>query len=328
MLASRHGRYAFGVSLLDRTGLFGHAPDWGDPFQPAVAQRAEALRRLAGPEPSALRRLIRDARAHPDFFDHAWCVADPDGVIAATALLAPQPGNTLHALLTRGATDAAIPALGRLLATALDSARGRGRAMAQALVEPARGRELRVLEAAGMRRLATLGYYERALPRRGRVASSWPEGASITACDVHAEHARDELASLLQATYEATLDCPALAGMRTPAETLEGHLATHAVDPDLWTMVRLGGRAAAISMCAPLPGTDAAELVYFGVAAWARGRGIGPALLQHSIGRLEHRGMRSLHLACDEANAPALHLYHNAGFHRTMRRVAYVHALR
>jgi ribosomal protein S18 acetylase RimI-like enzyme len=81
-------------------------------------------------------------------------------------------------------------------------------------------------------------------------------------------------------------------------------------------------------MCAPLPGTDAAELVYFGVAAWARGRGIGPALLQHSIGRLEHRGMRSLHLACDEANAPALHLYHNAGFHRTMRRVAYVHALR
>jgi GNAT superfamily N-acetyltransferase len=316
------------VSLLDRTGLFGHAPDWGEPFQPSVAQRAEALRRLAGPDPSVLRRLIRDARADSTFFQHAWCVADPDGCIGATALLAPQAGNTLHALLTRGTSDAAIPALGRLLARALAGAHGLGRAMAQALVEPARGRELRVLEAAGMRRLATLGYYERALPRRGRVAASWPSGASITACDVHSEAGLATLSELLQATYEATLDCPALAGMRTPAETLEGHLATHAVDPDLWTMVWLEGRPAAVSMCAPLPGTDAAELVYFGVARWARGRGIGPALLQHSIGRLEHRAVRSLHLACDEANIPALHLYHNAGFHRTMRRVAFIHALR
>ncbi|RLS52539.1 MAG: hypothetical protein DWH93_00875, partial [Planctomycetota bacterium] len=78
------------MSLLDRTGLFGHAPDWGQPFQPSASQRAEALRRLAGPDPGVLRRLIRDARADPTFFDHAWCVADPDGCIGATALLAPQ----------------------------------------------------------------------------------------------------------------------------------------------------------------------------------------------------------------------------------------------
>jgi len=179
-----------------------------------------------------------------------------------------------------------------------------------------------------MRRLATLGYYERALPRRGRVAASWPSGASITACDLHTPQGHATLAALLQATYEATHDCPALAGVRTAQETLDGHLATHAADPDLWTMVWLDGRAAAVSMCAPLPGDDAAELVYFGVAHWARGLGIGPALLQHSIGRLEARGVRSLHLACDEANDPALRLYHNAGFHRAMRRVAFIHALR
>jgi len=327
-LAIPSPRYALEVSLLDRTGLFGHAPDWGEPFQPSISQRAEALRRLAGPDPAVLRRLIRDARADPNFFQHAWCVADPEGCLGATALLAPQAGNTLQALVTHGTTDAAIPALGRLLARALDGAHGQGRAMAQALLEPARGRELRVLHAAGMRRLATLGYYERALPRRGRVAASWPDGASITACDVHSDQGRTTLSEVLQSTYEATLDCPALAGLRTPQETLEGHLATHAVDPDLWTMVWLEGRPAAVSMCALLPGTDAAELVYLGVVRPARGRGIGPALLQHTIGRLEHRGVRSLHLACDEANAPALHLYHNAGFHRTMRRIAFMHALR
>jgi GNAT superfamily N-acetyltransferase len=202
-----------GVSLLDRSGLFGHAPDWGEPFQPSVSQRAEALRRLAGPDPGALRRLIRDARADPAFFAHAWCVADPDGCIEATALLAPQAGNTLHALITRGSSDTAIPALGRLLSRALFSAQGLGRAMAQALIEPARARDIRVLQTAGMHRLATLGYYERALPRRGRIAASWPDGASITACDVHSDDGLATFSALLHATYEATLDCPALAGM-------------------------------------------------------------------------------------------------------------------
>lgn len=187
---------------------------------------------------------------------------------------------------------------------------------------------MRVLEAAGMARLATLGYYERALPRRGRVATSWPAGATITACDVLTAGGRAELSELLQQTYDGTLDCPGLAGLRTTEEILQGHLATHAVEPDLWSIVRLEGKPVAVSMCSPLPFGEAAELVYFGVASNARGLGIGPALLQHSLGRLEHRGILAVHLACDESNAPALRMYRNAGFERTVRRVAYVRPMR
>ncbi|NCZ71658.1 MAG: hypothetical protein EBY80_16165 [Actinobacteria bacterium] len=32
------------MSLLDRTGLFGHAPDWGEPFQPSGFAEAIADR--------------------------------------------------------------------------------------------------------------------------------------------------------------------------------------------------------------------------------------------------------------------------------------------
>ncbi len=316
------------MSLLDRTGLFGSAPSWGAPFRPSVAQRSEALRALARHDPTALRRLIRDARAASDFFAQAWCLAEPDGSIGATALLAPHAGNTLHAMMTRGHTDAMVEPLGELLRTAVAGAQGCGRAMVQALVEPTRRREWRVLCASGMTQLATLGYYERLLPRRGRVAAEWPAGATISACDVHTDAGRATLGALLQETYRDTRDCPALTGMRTPDETLDGHITNHAVEPDLWSLVWLEGRPAAVSLVAPIPDCDSAEIVYFGVAAWARGQGLGPALLQHALGRLEHRGMRSVHLACDEANEPAIRMYHNAGFHRTIRRIAFVQSLR
>ena len=93
-------------------------------------------------------------------------------------------------------------------------------------------------------------------------------------------------------------------------------------------MLRLDGRASGAILLNPAPASDAIELVYMGLAAAARGAGLGTQLLRHGLSLLTDRSERVVTLAVDDANEPALALYRRAGFRRVLRRHAMIRTLR
>ena len=68
----------------------------------------------------------------------------------------------------------------------------------------------------------------------------------------------------------------------------------------------------------------AAELVYLGITPEMRGRGCGRALLSHALWKVAQTTQKTVVLAVDESNAPALAMYRSAGFAPTTRRHALV----
>ena len=71
---------------------------------------------------------------------------------------------------------------------------------------------------------------------------------------------------------------------------------------------------------------DEAELLTIAVAPADRRRGLGRKLLGTFLSACAARGAATVFLEVDAGNAPALSLYHAAGFREAGRRRAYYHA--
>ena len=61
-------------------------------------------------------------------------------------------------------------------------------------------------------------------------------------------------------------------------------------------------------------GADEGEILNLGVAPEHRRRGLGQALVQHTVATLRARGVRSVYLEVRESNAAARQLYEGMGF--------------
>jgi ribosomal-protein-alanine N-acetyltransferase len=68
---------------------------------------------------------------------------------------------------------------------------------------------------------------------------------------------------------------------------------------------------------------DEAEILSVAVAARSRGRGLARRLLNLHLRRLAGLRARAVFLEVDEHNAPAIRLYHRAGFREVARRPNY-----
>ena len=80
-------------------------------------------------------------------------------------------------------------------------------------------------------------------------------------------------------SYTDTLDCPSLSGMREMEDVLAGHKAVGPFDPQLWSVAVRGGKAAGCLLLSEIPARRGLELVYLGLAPFARGQGLGRALM-------------------------------------------------
>ncbi|MGN6378290.1 MAG: GNAT family N-acetyltransferase [Gaiellales bacterium] len=81
---------------------------------------------------------------------------------------------------------------------------------------------------------------------------------------------------------------------------LEGAKAHPAFDPTLWVAARLDGRMIGTANCGPREGFG--YVSYLGVVPEFRGRGIGRALLVHTMRTLWDRGIPDVRLHVDAAN--------------------------
>jgi GNAT superfamily N-acetyltransferase len=139
-------------------------------------------------------------------------------------------------------------------------------------------------------------------------------------------HAR--FAETINQSYGGSLDCPALNGRRNIEDVIAGHQSTGLFDPGLWLLLSERGEGRGVVLLNPTVTGESVELVYLGVVPGSRGRGVGDGLLRLGIHHVVERGWKSLSLAVDSRNAPALGLYHRHGLKRVGSRLAMIRDLR
>jgi len=135
-----------------------------------------------------------------------------------------------------------------------------------------------------------------------------------------ATHAR--FARLIEATYQDSLDCRVLEGMRTGEEALASHKLSGEFAADHWQIFTRAGQDAALLLLSEHASQDAVELVYFGVAPNFRGQGLGRAVLQRALSTARDLGRAAIFLAVDAGNNYANDLYAEFGFAELARRRA------
>jgi ribosomal protein S18 acetylase RimI-like enzyme len=138
----------------------------------------------------------------------------------------------------------------------------------------------------------------------------------------------ERLKSLIQRTYERTLDCQNLEGVRSLEDVLIGYRHTGIYRPQWWIIAQDGQADVGCLLLADYPAHDQCELMYVGVVPEARGRRWGFQLVQYAQWLAGSAGRRRMVLAVDDVNLPAKAMYEQAGFEPWDRRSVYVRTAR
>ena len=192
--------------------------------------------------------------------------------------------------------------------------------LAQCLLEPDAGPDTFELISAGFEHAADLLYMASS-------SETFPEGPPVHT--LHFERYRPEseqlrLNELLLSTYEGTLDCPALDGIRKPDDVLAGYQATGDSNSNHWYFIRDKIGDVGCLLLSDHPQDDQWELIYVGFVPASRGQGWGLEATRQAQWMTSQAGRQRLVLAVDAANIPALRIYSAAGFAAWDRRSVYL----
>ncbi|MEX2114026.1 MAG: GNAT family N-acetyltransferase [Pirellulales bacterium] len=136
----------------------------------------------------------------------------------------------------------------------------------------------------------------------------------------------DRLRSMIEQTYEGSLDCAKFQHRRSLDDVLAGYRAVGTLDGARWLIARQRGVDVGCLLLADHPDSNAWELVYMGVIPGARGRGLGVALARQAQWLAAFAGRERLSVAVDADNGPAISAYAAAGFTGWDRRTVYLRA--
>lgn len=300
-----------------------------DMIQVPAERRTDAVRMLLSArgdvDSGRVRQFLSFAERSRIALDGLWSRLDSRGEIIHSVLAVPNPGRTAMFFATPPAVREQVKPIGELIDHACRGMAEEGLAVAQVLLDPSEVLLRQAFLCGGFTELARLSYLERKRPGRKEFTETvWPPGISLESAATCGD---DALLQALEASYIDTLDCPGLRGLRETRDILAGHRATGEYDPDLWTLLRKEGEPAGILLLNPNTAQRSIELVYLGLAPVARGQGLGKGLLRSGLARVALRSERTINLAVDEANEPALRLYRGAGFRLSLRRRALIRPL-
>jgi len=133
---------------------------------------------------------------------------------------------------------------------------------------------------------------------------------------------------VLLRTYEGTLDCPELNGLRTIEEIIDGHQAQGEFRPERWWLVSDGPKPVGVVLATAIAEGQSWDLSYVGVVPEARGRAWGRKLTQLAIGAARTAGVGQITVAVDTRNRPAWNLYVALGFEPTGEREVFLNFFR
>jgi ribosomal protein S18 acetylase RimI-like enzyme len=248
----------------------------------------------------------------------------PDGLLvlpgltglAGAILAAPVPGAggaiwppAVTGLTARGQTAAA------LVGAAWSWLRQRGARVIQALLGPGQAPRAQLLLDNGFRHVTSLITFTHSL-RLDAAGLTEPWHLVLEPYD---EGRPAEMHEVLQRTYEGSLDCPEVNGLRTIEEVVAGHREQGVYDPANWWLARHQGRGVAVLLQHDDASGEAREVAYVGVVPEARRRGHGRELVLRALLEARAAGKSSLALSVDARNRPAWQLYESLGFEEALR---------
>jgi ribosomal protein S18 acetylase RimI-like enzyme len=268
--------------------------------------------------------FLRFARRRGIDVSAVW-LADAGGSLAWAVLPVLSPGRTMLLLGPVGGPThpTVVQIAGQLVDAVCARYGGHDVQLAQVLLDPGDGASRRLYEGRGFGRVAELIYLQ-AAPRRKAPAPPLPPGLRWVGYspETHALFGRAILA-----TYERSLDCPGLNGLRGIEDVLAGHKASGEFDPRLWGALCEGERPLGVLLLARAAPGETMELVYLGLAPAARGRGLGDVMMRQALATAAAAGAQRLSLAVDSENAPALKLYYRHGMQRVGAKLAMMRRL-
>ena len=199
---------------------------------------------------------------------NATWIAEKNGQMVWTILPLVQPGRTMlfftpMVLFEQTSIDA-VSLLGDAVCEHYSL---RGIKLAQLLIDPADRPIINVYRDAGFHELAELVYLQKSVARRTLVLPSLPSGLTLQS---YSPLTHPLFANAIQQSYQQSLDCPALNGLREMDDVIAGHQATGDHDPKLWSVLCRDNHPIATLLLAQLPQGTALELVYLGLAPKAR----------------------------------------------------------
>lgn len=278
----------------------------GDAPQAWSRKRAARLKELLVPRSKPATMLFQAKRGQR-------CVA--------AAMIISTPGRVGILLHSPALADGVDPsALSQLIAAISQKALADGMAHVQTSLAPSASADISAVASGGLWLLAELVYMRRDLaePVRGGAAPHDLTWRSYGQFD------EDQLARVIAATYEGTLDCPVIAGLRGSADVIAGHKTSGIFTPASWWIADWSSKPAGCILVNDSPGASGAEVVYLGVAPEFRRRSLARTMLLRCAAQAKKNGKVILTLAADARNRPGLKLYESTGFCELFRRLVYV----
>jgi ribosomal protein S18 acetylase RimI-like enzyme len=271
---------------------------------------------LAAVRAEALKALLQRRGQYPP---RLWWARQNRRTVAA-AMVMDSPGRS--GILLHASADAAGVEREALAETASaasrDALQRRGLAFVQAMFDPRETWEMDMVLAAGFEFLAGLVHMKLELtsfsPSWQKAGLSWQR---------FGEFSEGQLADLIAATYDGSLDCPRLSGLRGMSDVLESHKACGVFHPASWWIVVVEGTPVGCVLVNDSASGQTAEVVYLGVVATYRRRGVARAMLRRASDEAYRRRRSALLLAVDEENHHAMRLYEEEGFRNTHRQWAF-----
>lgn len=256
-------------------------------------------------------------------------VAVRGGRIISACTCIESPGRTAMLFLPDSRVSCREPGVIRALVdAAIEDASSRGIRLAQCLLDPDDLETRRAVQQSGFRTIAELVYME----LETASARARPGSTASTDCDgitwlTYSTSRHLDFKNLIAETYEGSLDCPGLSGLRDMEDVIAGHKAAGLFDESRWLIACHHGEPAGCILLGENPLRPTLEVVYMAVRPAARGRGLGGVLLQRGLEVAYAAQFEKVTLAVDSMNHPALNLYRRVGFRATLRRTALLRPL-
>jgi mycothiol synthase len=304
---------------------------------PATSELPELLalvfaRLETSPRRTQIQTALEDIRvANPG--EHILLRASREDRIVAAVWGQMQPGGVASLWPPGLAPDESKATATTLIDLALTKASAAGAILVQALLETDSGVEAELLTSSGFSHATDLLYL---VSQRSAFPSSPVECELMFEPLADAENAAAEkpidagrlqrLRDIVELTYQNTLDCPVVQGVRTVDEVLASYRGVGVFDPANWFLVQQAQTHADIGclLLAHHPQQKNCELVYMGVAPTARGHGYGLDIVRHAQWLCGLTAAERFVLAVDAANSPAINAYAAAGFETWDRRSVFL----
>ena len=145
----------------------------------------------------------------------------------------------------------------------------------------------------------------------GETVPPLPAGIELVS---YSESLHEALLGILSESYEGSLDCPEMNGIRSMEDIFESHRGDQPFDPERWKLVRADGKWIGCLLLSAIERDRLIEISYVALLPAARGKGLGRVLTREAIRYAVSVGYDAVVLAVDARNAPALGMYEDEGF--------------